>query len=68
MTVAVRAGPRYETSPGLANALKHYAFKSNQKRSALRTVRESELYGGLLSACLTKESLLLTTEFLKGDE
>ncbi|CAO1628409.1 unnamed protein product [Sympodiomycopsis kandeliae] len=68
VTVALRAGPRFETSPGVASALKHFAFKSNAKRSALRVVRESELYGGLLSSSLSKEHLFLTTEFLRGDE
>lgn len=68
ITVAVRAGARYETSPGVASALKHFTFKSTAKRSALRVVRESELYGGLLSSSLTKENLLLTAEFLRGDE
>ncbi|CAO1626224.1 unnamed protein product [Parajaminaea phylloscopi] len=68
VTVAVRAGPRYETTPGVANALKHFLFKSTSKRSALRLVRESELYGGLLSATLSKENLYITAEFLRGDE
>lgn len=68
VTVAVRAGPRYESTPGVANALKNFLFKSTSKRSALRLVRESELYGGLLSASLSKEHLFVTAEFLRGDE
>ena len=31
-------------------------------------MRESELYGGVLSASLSREYLALTTEFLRGDE
>ena len=45
-----------------------FLFKSNDKRSALRLVREAEFYGGVLSTALTKEHLLLTAEFLRGDE
>ncbi|KAG6844103.1 hypothetical protein H0H87_009778 [Tephrocybe sp. NHM501043] len=68
VTVLVKAGSRFETKPGVANALKNFAFKSTAKRSAIGTVRESELYGGVLSASLTREHLALTAEFLRGDE
>ncbi|KAG6810059.1 hypothetical protein H0H92_013531 [Tricholoma furcatifolium] len=68
VTVLVKAGSRFETKPGVANALKNFAFKSTAKRSAIGTVRESELYGGVLSASLTREHLSLTAEFLRGDE
>lgn len=68
VTVAVKAGSRYETAPGVAHVLKNFLFKSNQKRSALRLIREAEFYGGVLSTSLTKEHLLLTAEFLRGDE
>ncbi|SNX83421.1 probable QCR2 - 40 kDa ubiquinol cytochrome-c reductase core protein 2 [Melanopsichium pennsylvanicum] len=68
VTVAVKAGSRYESAPGVAHVLKNYLFKSNSKRSALRLVREAEFYGGLLSTALTNEHLLLTAEFLRGDE
>ncbi|KAG6908718.1 hypothetical protein DXG01_003563 [Tephrocybe rancida] len=68
VTVLVKAGSRFETKPGVANALKNFAFKSTAKRSALGTVRESELYGGVLSASLSREHLALTAEFLRGDE
>ena len=52
----------------MSHALKNFAFKSTNSRSALRIVREAELNGGVLSASLSKEHLLLTAEFLKGDE
>lgn len=42
--------------------------QSTAARSALGTVRESELYGGVLSASLSREHLALTAEFLRGDE
>jgi ubiquinol-cytochrome c reductase core subunit 2 len=68
VTFLVKAGSRYEPSPGAAHALKNFAFKSTTKRSTLGTVRESELYGGVLSASLSREYLSLTSEFLRGDE
>ena len=42
--------------------------QSTAKRSAIGTVRESELYGGVLSSSLGREYLALTAEFLRGDE
>ncbi|KXN90755.1 Cytochrome b-c1 complex subunit 2, mitochondrial [Leucoagaricus sp. SymC.cos] len=68
VTVLVKAGSRFQNKAGLANVLKNFAFKSTAKRSALGTVREAELYGGLLSASLDREHLALTAEFLRGDE
>ena len=46
----------------------HHFLQSTGKRSALGTVREAELYGGVLSSSLTREHLALTAEFLRGDE
>ncbi|KIP05970.1 hypothetical protein PHLGIDRAFT_128565 [Phlebiopsis gigantea 11061_1 CR5-6] len=68
VTFLVKAGSRYQNKPGVAHALQNFAFKSTGKRSALGTVRESEIYGGVLSSSLTREHLALTAEFLKGDE
>ncbi|ODN80511.1 hypothetical protein L202_02739 [Cryptococcus amylolentus CBS 6039] len=68
LTVAIKAGSRYETVPGVAHVLKSFAYKATANASALRTAREAELYGGVLSASLTREHLLLSAEFLKGDE
>ncbi|KAF8257614.1 Metalloenzyme, LuxS/M16 peptidase-like protein [Lactarius quietus] len=45
-----------------------YSPQSTGKRSALGTVREAELYGGVLSSSLSREHLALTAEFLRGDE
>ncbi len=45
-----------------------YSLQSTGKRSALGTVREAELYGGVLSSSLSREHLALTAEFLRGDE
>ncbi|KAI0743043.1 LuxS/MPP-like metallohydrolase [Daedaleopsis nitida] len=68
VTFLVKAGSRYEPKPGVAHALKNYAFKSTDKRSTLGTVREAELYGGVLSSSLSREHLAVTAEFLRGDE
>ncbi|EJF61400.1 LuxS/MPP-like metallohydrolase [Dichomitus squalens] len=68
VTFLVKAGSRYEPKPGVAHALKNYAFKSTEKRSTLGTVREAELYGGVLSSSLSREHLAVTAEFLRGDE
>jgi len=68
LTVLVKAGSRYEPKAGLANALKNFAFKSTAQRTTLGTVRESDLYGGVLSSSLGREHIALTAEFLKGDE
>ncbi|KAF9529874.1 Metalloenzyme, LuxS/M16 peptidase-like protein [Crepidotus variabilis] len=67
VTVLVKAGSRFEPKDGVANALKNFAFKSTKSRSALGTVRESELYGGVLSTSLGREHLALTAEFLRQD-
>jgi len=68
VTVVTKAGSRFQNKEGVANVLKNFAFKSTAKRSAIGTIREAELYGGLLSASLTREHLALTAEFLRGDE
>ncbi|KAJ7077862.1 Metalloenzyme, LuxS/M16 peptidase-like protein [Mycena belliarum] len=68
VTFLAKAGSRYQQKPGVAHALKNFAFKSTADRSALGTVRESELYGGVLSSTLSREHLALTAEFLRGDE
>ncbi|KAI5481542.1 hypothetical protein MNV49_002768, partial [Pseudohyphozyma bogoriensis] len=67
ISVVVKAGSRYETAPGLAHVVKNSVLKSTNKRSALRIVRETELHGGVLSAALTREHLILTAEFLSSD-
>ncbi|KAF9472629.1 LuxS/MPP-like metallohydrolase [Pholiota conissans] len=67
VTLFVKAGSRFEPKEGVANALKNFAFKSTTERSAIGTVRESELYGGQLSSTLGREHLALTAEFLRGD-
>lgn len=43
-------------------------LQDNEKRSALRTIRETELFGGVLSTFLSREYLALTADFLPGNE
>lgn len=50
------------------NGTDFISLQSTRKRSALGTIREAELYGGVLSSSLSREHLALTAEFLRGDE
>ncbi|BEJ16340.1 hypothetical protein CspHIS471_0509450 [Cutaneotrichosporon sp. HIS471] len=68
VSVIVKAGSRYEPAPGVAHVLKNFVFKSTASGSALKTARETELYGGVLSAGLSREYLYVNAEFLRGDE
>ncbi|CAG8528146.1 5206_t:CDS:2 [Acaulospora morrowiae] len=69
VALVVKAGPRAETtdSAGAAHFLKNFAFKNTSARTAFRTTREAELLGGVLSANLTRESLIISAEFLRED-
>ncbi|CAG8477868.1 9561_t:CDS:10 [Ambispora gerdemannii] len=64
VSIVVKAGPRFETpdNVGVTNYLKNFAFKAT-----FRTTREVELLGGVLSANLTRENLILSAEFLPED-
>ncbi|KAH8919615.1 LuxS/MPP-like metallohydrolase [Atractiella rhizophila] len=68
ITVAIPAGSRHEPIAGAAHVLKNLVLRSTFKRSALAIARQVELNGGLVSSTLTREHLLLTAEFIKGDE
>ncbi|GAA6052687.1 hypothetical protein JCM3770_007174 [Rhodotorula araucariae] len=68
ISIIARAGSRYEPAPGVAHVLKNSVFKSTNKRSQVRLVRETEALGGVLSTSLSREHLVLTAEFLRGDE
>ncbi|KAL7340040.1 exocyst complex component EXO84 [Rhodotorula toruloides] len=68
ISVVVKSGARYEPAPGVAHVLKNSVFKATNKRSQIRLVRETEALGGVLSTSLSREHLVLTAEFLKGDE
>ncbi|GAA6024462.1 hypothetical protein JCM11491_001159 [Sporobolomyces phaffii] len=68
ISLVIKAGSRYEPAPGVAHVLKNSLFKNTHKRSQIQLVRETELLGGVLSSSLSREHLILTAEFLKGDE
>ncbi|KOS21993.1 Cytochrome b-c1 complex subunit 2 [Escovopsis weberi] len=67
LTVVAKAGTRYQPLPGLAYGLEQFAFKSTERRSALRIQRESELLGGQLSAFHSREALFVQASFLRDD-
>ncbi|CAG8492226.1 387_t:CDS:2 [Scutellospora calospora] len=69
VSLVVKAGSREEGADnvGVAHYLKNFAFKNTSTRTAFRTAREAELLGGFLSANLTRESLILSAEFLRQD-
>ncbi|KAF2443544.1 LuxS/MPP-like metallohydrolase [Karstenula rhodostoma CBS 690.94] len=67
LALVAKAGTRYQPLPGLTEALQHFAFRSTDRRSTLRIVRESELLGAQLSAYHTREALVLEAKFLRDD-
>ncbi|CAK3878243.1 Cytochrome b-c1 complex subunit 2, mitochondrial [Lecanosticta acicola] len=62
-----KAGTRYQTLPGLAEALVRYAFRTTERRSTLRIQRESELLGSELIRHHTRENLVVGAKFLRDD-
>lgn len=67
VSVVIKAGSRYNTTPGISHVLKNFAFRNTSNRSALRLTRESELLGGQLSASLSRENIVLSAKFLRKD-
>ncbi|KAL2759522.1 hypothetical protein ACRALDRAFT_1047100 [Sodiomyces alcalophilus JCM 7366] len=67
LAVVAKAGTRYEPLPGLAAGLESFSFKTTEKRSGLRIVRESELLGGQLASYHTREALMIESSFLRTD-
>ncbi|KAI7860848.1 Metalloenzyme, LuxS/M16 peptidase-like protein [Circinella umbellata] len=67
LSVVVNGGSRLESTKGAAHFLKNYGFKNNANRTAFRITRETELAGGVLSANLTRQSIVYSAEFLSGD-
>ncbi|KAG1145499.1 hypothetical protein G6F37_001525 [Rhizopus arrhizus] len=69
LAVVVNGGTRVESGKnvGVSHFLKNYGFRNNANRTSFRVVREAELAGGVLSADLSRESLVYAAEFLKGD-
>ncbi|CAO3691297.1 unnamed protein product [Umbelopsis ramanniana] len=69
ISVVVKGGVKGEDSSnaGVAHFLKNYGFKNTNNRTAFRIVREAEIAGAVLSSNLTRESIVYSAEFLKGD-
>lgn len=67
VSVVIKAGSRYNNTPGISHILEKFAFKNTANRSALRLTRETELLGGQLSTSLTRDNLILTAKFLRED-
>ncbi|CAG8622022.1 8614_t:CDS:2 [Funneliformis mosseae] len=69
VSLFVKAGSRAESTDnvGVAHFLKNFAFKNTKGKTAFRLTREAEFLGGILSANLTRESLILSGEFLRED-
>ncbi|KAG1381867.1 hypothetical protein G6F61_002770 [Rhizopus arrhizus] len=69
LAVVVNGGTRVESGKnvGVSHFLKNYGFRNSANRTSFRVVREAELAGGVLSADLSRESLVYAAEFLKGD-
>ncbi|KAF2118731.1 Metalloenzyme, LuxS/M16 peptidase-like protein [Lophiotrema nucula] len=67
LALVSKAGTRFQPLPGLTEGLEKFAFRSTDRRSTLRIVRESELLGAELRAYHTRENLVLEAKFLRDD-
>ncbi|KAF1814451.1 ubiquinol-cytochrome C reductase complex core protein-like protein 2 [Eremomyces bilateralis CBS 781.70] len=67
LALVAKAGTRFQTYPGVTEGLEKYAFRTTERRSALRIVREAELLGAELSSYHTRENLILGAKFLRQD-
>ncbi|KAG5518506.1 hypothetical protein PMAC_002902 [Pneumocystis sp. 'macacae'] len=65
LSLIIRSGSRYEPISGLAHLLQRFAFKNTERRSSLRIFREIELLGGSLFSDISRENLILSTQFLR---
>ncbi|EGW32161.1 ubiquinol-cytochrome-c reductase complex core protein 2 mitochondrial precursor [Spathaspora passalidarum NRRL Y-27907] len=65
--VVKNAGSKNGAKSGLSHLLSKYTFLNTQSKSALRFARESELLGGAFSSQVTRDALILNTQFLKAD-
>jgi ubiquinol-cytochrome c reductase core subunit 2 len=67
LALVSKAGTRYQPYPGLTEGLKNFAFRSTERRSTLRIIRESELLGAELNPFHSRENLVLEAKFLRDD-
>lgn len=52
---------------GVPHLLSKFGFLNNESKSALRFTREAELLGGKFSSKITRDAIVLSTQFLKQD-
>ena len=69
VSVFVRAGSRYEIydQMGLTHVLRNCAFLASGGRSAFRIAREMDAIGSSLTATSTREHLIYSSDFLRGN-
>ncbi|KAI9032353.1 Metalloenzyme, LuxS/M16 peptidase-like protein [Hyaloraphidium curvatum] len=69
VAVVLKAGSRFEPkdAPGVSHFLKDYTFKDTAEGTALRQAREAELMGNYPYAALTREYIVVGTDFLRDN-
>jgi hypothetical protein len=70
LALVLPTGPRHQVSEseqGVAQWLKHAAFKSTNTKSTLAIAREAEILGHRLTAALGREELVLAADFRRDD-
>lgn len=67
LTVVVDNAGSKAGKSGEAHLLSKFNFLNTASKSALRFTRESELLGGIVSSKVTRDAIILKTEFLKED-
>lgn len=66
VSVVINGGSKAGKS-GQAHLLSKFSFLNNELKSGLRFTRESELLGGIVSSKVTRDSIILNTQFLRED-
>ncbi|KAI8930173.1 Metalloenzyme, LuxS/M16 peptidase-like protein [Entophlyctis helioformis] len=69
LAVVVNAGSRFETAdaPGIAHLLENVLIRTIPGDNVSRTIREAELRGNSLFSSVSREHIVLGSEFLRDD-
>ncbi|CUM64631.1 uncharacterized protein PRCAT00002240001 [Priceomyces carsonii] len=67
LTLRVNNAGSKEGKSGVAHLLAKHSFLNTEPKSALRFTREAELLGALFSSNVTRDAIVLKTQFLKED-
>lgn len=67
LTVVVDNAGSKAGKSGVSHLLSRFNFLNTEPKSALRFTRESELLGGIVSSNVTRDAIVLKTQFLKQD-